>query len=132
MLIGKRTDYQLAKAGMVSDYIVLNTASLPQQPMGPPSGYLWGIAAGAGLLLGFVLIFLRYMLHNTIISVETISKNTKAPVLGIVPTVFTDIPLTGIVVTQNPKSVITEAFRALRNNLQFISNTPGPKTLAIT
>lgn len=132
MLISKRTDYSLAKAGMVSDYIVLNTASVPQQPIGPPTNYLWGIAVAAGLALGFVLIVIRYMLHNTIISVETITKNSKAPMLGIVPTVFSDIPTTGIIVTQNPKSVITEAFRALRNNLQFISNTPGPKTLAIT
>lgn len=132
MLVDKQTDYKLAKAGMVSDYIVLNTASVPQQPIGPKNNYLWGIAVGTGLALGFILIVIRYMLHNTIISVETISKNTKASILGIVPTVFTDIPLTGIVVTQNPKSIITEAFRALRNNLQFISNIPGPKTLAIT
>ena len=131
-LVSKQTDYKLAKAGMVSDYIVLNTSSVPQMPIGPKNSYLWGIAVAVGLVLGFVLIVVRYMLHNTIISIETISKNTKASILGIIPTVFTDIPLTGIVVTQNPKSIITEAFRALRNNLQFISNTPGPKTIAIT
>ncbi len=132
MLVSRRTDYQLAKAGMVSDYIVLKTASLPHKPIGPDNSYLWGIAVAAGLALGFILIVVRYMLHNTIISVETISKNSKAPILGIVPSVFADIPASGIVVTQNPKSIITEAFRALRNNLQFISNTPGTKTIAVT
>jgi len=132
MLTSKRNDYQLAKAGIVSDYIVLNTASVPRHPIGPNENYLWGIAVAIGLALGFILIVVRYMLHNTIVSVETISKRTKAPMLGIVPTVFTDIPSSGIVVTQNPKSIITEAFRALRNNLQFISNAPGPKTIAIT
>lgn len=132
LLVDKRTDYKLAKAGMVSDYMVLSTATPSQEPIGPKSTFLWTIAVAAALALGFILIVVRYMLHNTIISVETIQKNTKASVLGIVPTVFTDIPLSGIVVTQNPKSIITEAFRVIRNNLQFISNTPGPKTLAIT
>ncbi|MDZ4844318.1 MAG: polysaccharide biosynthesis tyrosine autokinase [Chitinophagales bacterium] len=132
LLVDKQTDYKVAKAGMVSDYMVLSTAMPPQEPIGPKSSFLWTLAASAALLLGLILIVVRYMLHNTIISVETIQKNTKASMLGIVPTVFTDIPLSGIVVTQNPKSIITEAFRVIRNNLQFISNTPGPKTLAIT
>ncbi len=132
LLKDKRTDYKVAKAGMVSDYIVLSTALPPQDPIGPKSSFLWTIAVSAALVLGLILIVVRYLLHNTIISVETIQKNTKASMLGIVPTVFTEIPLSGIVVTQNPKSIVTEAFRVIRNNLQFISNSPGPKTLAIT
>ncbi|GIV33702.1 MAG: tyrosine protein kinase [Chitinophagales bacterium] len=132
LLTDKQSEYRLAKAGMVSDYIVLNTASVPEDPIGPPTAYLWGIAITVGLMLGFLLIVVRYLLHDAIITVDTIHKHSKASVLGIVPTVFEDIPVSGIVVTQNPKSVITEAFRVLRNNLQFIDNSPGPKTIAVT
>lgn len=52
--------------------------------------------------------------------------------MGIVPKFDSNMPLSQLIVDKNPKALITEAFRAIRTNLQFINNTPGPKIVSIT
>ena len=37
-----------------------------------------------------------------------------------------------LIVDKNPRSLIAEAFRSVRTNLQFINNNPGSKIIAVT
>src|SRR5207253_9825157 len=43
-----------------------------------------------------------------------------------------EIPNSQFLVDKNPKSAISESFRSVRTNLQFISNETGPKVIGIT
>lgn len=131
-LLDKQAEYSIARAGIVSDYIILKRAELPKKATSPDKYLLWLIAISLALVLGVVIIVVRFLLHNTIISVEDISRRTKAAVLGMIPTVYSDIPVSSIVVTNNPKSIVSEALRAVRANLQFINTDPGPKTIGVT
>ena len=85
-------------------------------------------------LSSLILIFLRYLAHNEINSLNEITKYTNASIsiLGIVPRCKQDIPVSQLLVDKSPKSLIAEAFRSIRTNLQFISNEPGPKIIALT
>ena len=58
--------------------------------------------------------------------------NSSISILGIVPKCKQDIPVSQLLVDKSPKSLIAEAFRSIRTNLQFISNEPGPKIIALT
>jgi capsular exopolysaccharide synthesis family protein len=88
----------------------------------------------AGLLLNFVFISIRYLLHNDITSLNEIVRLSNASIstLGVIPKYKHDIPVSMLLIDKNPKSVMSEAFRNLRTNLQFVDNTPGSKIAAIT
>lgn len=77
---------------------------------------------------------MRYFAHNEITSLNEITKHTHASIsiLGIVPKSNQNIPVSQLLVDKNPKSLIAEAFRSIRSNLQFISNEPGAKVIALT
>jgi len=72
------------------------------------------------------------LMHNDITSIKEISNNTTASILGIIPLYKKDIPVSQLLIDKNPKSLIAESFRSIRTNLQFISNEPGPKVIAVT
>lgn len=131
-LLDKQTEFSIARAGIVGDFVVLEKVEVSDLPVSPNKNNLWLISLALALVLGVLIVAVRYLLHNTIISINDISKNTRASILGMIPTVYTDIPGNTIVVSNNPKSIVSESLRALRSNLQFISSKEGPKTIAIT
>ena len=65
-------------------------------------------------------------------SLEEINQYTDAAMLGIIPKYKSQIPVSQLLVDKNPKSAISESFRSVRTNLQFINSEPGPKVIAIT
>jgi capsular exopolysaccharide synthesis family protein len=131
-LIDQKASYQIANAGVVSDYVILAKAFLPNKPISPQVTTIRLSGLMIGILLGLILVIIRYVLHKTIISIQEISFKSKGPILGIIPSYNESLERSQIVVTKDPKSTISEAYRALRANFQFIDNTPGPKTISTT
>ncbi|MFH1005025.1 MAG: polysaccharide biosynthesis tyrosine autokinase [Bacteroidota bacterium] len=134
LLLEKKTEYSIAQAGSVSHHIILENAKIPLYPISPDKNIVLITCLLAALLLSLILILLRYITYNEINSLNDINKLTKATIsiLGIIPRYKKDIPTSQLLVDKNPKSIIAEAFRSLRTNLQFISNESGPKIAAIT
>jgi len=131
-LYSQKSDYLIASAGIVSDYVILQKATLPGSPISPKEIIVKIAGVVIGLLLGLIMIVIRYLLHNTIISIDDVARKTKATMLGVIPSYKDELERSQIVVTQDPKSTITEAFRGVRANLQFINSSPGPKILSTT
>lgn len=132
-LYAQKSNYMIASAGIVSDYVILQHASVPVVPISPKDTVIKIVGLAIGLILGLLIIIIRYLMHNTIISVEDVTSKTTAPLLGVIPSYKEDLERSQIVVTQDPKSTITEAFRGLRSNLQFIaSQQKGPKIISTT
>ena len=134
LLLEKKTEFSISKAGFVSQTIVLENATPNNIPVSPNRNSTLFIAFLVGILMSLILIFLRYFLHNEITSLNEITKHTNAEVsiLGMVPKFEKEIPVSQLVINNNPKSIIAESFRTIRTNLQFISNEPGPKVIALT
>jgi capsular exopolysaccharide synthesis family protein len=131
-LLDMQAQYAIARAGIVSDYIILEGAATSNVPTSPKKSIIWIIAIAIAFILSVLIVVFRYMLHTAITSIDDIKRRTKAIILGMVPTVYSEIPSTSIVVNQNPKSIVSEALRTLRANMQFISAGDQSKTVAIT
>jgi len=131
-LFGEKSNYLIAGAGVISDYVVLEKARSNPNPISPNETAIKLAGLFIGLFLGLIMIAVRYLMHNTITSIEEVEKKTKAPLLGVIPRYKEELQRSQVVVTQDPKSAITESFRAVRTNLQFISNSPGSKILSTT
>jgi capsular exopolysaccharide synthesis family protein len=73
-------------------------------------------------------------MHNNITSLHEISKLSHASIgiLGMTPKYKNEIPVSQMIVDKNPKSLIAEAFRTIRTNLQFVASENEAKVLAIT
>jgi capsular exopolysaccharide synthesis family protein len=132
MLIDRKAEYGMTKAGAVPEFIVLSQPMISKLPISPKklTAYLFG--GGGALLLGIFFIFFKYMGHNTISNVGELEKSTIAPVLGFVPVFDKNMDVSRLVVDKNPKSPVIEALRSIRTNLEFLSSDKSRKLISVT
>jgi tyrosine-protein kinase Etk/Wzc len=134
LLVEKRTEFSIAKAGFVPEHIVLDKAKASNSPVSPQKGVVLAGFIIAAIILSVLSVSIRYLLHNTITSLNDIVKLARNNVntLGIIPKFKENIPVSQLIVDKRPKSIMAESFRTLRTNMQFINNKEGSKTVAIT
>ncbi|HBH23594.1 MAG TPA: tyrosine protein kinase [Cytophagales bacterium] len=133
-LMKNKAQFELAQAGTVTDFKILSSASLPSNPIAPNKILIWAGAIIASVILSFLFIIIRYLLHNSVSSEKDIEHITPTSILGSIPFVE---KLKGrdsdrLVIDKVPKSEISEAFRSIRTNLEFIKRTDKNTVIAIT
>jgi len=132
LLLEKKAEFSITRAGYVPKNVVLEQAYASSHPISPNRPLVISASLIVGFVLSFLLIVVRYLLHDEIGTLEDIEPYTDAALLGIVPKYKREIPISQLLVDKNPKSVIAEAFRSIRTNLQFISNEENAKVIAVT
>ncbi|MBN8692995.1 MAG: polysaccharide biosynthesis tyrosine autokinase [Bacteroidetes bacterium] len=134
MLLEKKTEFSISKAGFVSKNIILETAVNKGSIVSPNKKNTVYISIVSFLALSLLLVIIQYFLHDKISSLNEVIRHTSANIntLGIVPKFDKNIPVSQLIIDKSPKSLIAESFRAIRSNLQFINNEPGPKIISIT
>jgi len=101
--------------------VILQPASVPTQAVSPRPLLNLGLGAGLGLLLGLVGAFVRDTVDTTFRSRESLAHATGAPTLAVVPFIR-DTARQPLMVDNDSKTSLAEAFRQLRTNLYF---SPG-------
>lgn len=134
MLLEKRIEYRISKEGFVSQNQVLEEAQLPTSPIAPKRDLIVISFLLSGIVVGFILISIRYLLHNEITTLNEIVRLSNASIatLGIIPRHKEEMENSMLVIKENSKSMVAEAFRSIRTNLQFINNAEGSKLIAVT
>ncbi len=121
MMIDKKAELGIAEAGTREDFVILSPASLPTFPISPNKLIVYASCLFAGIFLNLILIGAKYLLHDTISSQKELESTTVAPVLGVIPVYMKEkLDNSRLLVYQNPKSTISEAFRSVRTNLDFM------------
>ena len=132
-LLTKKAEYEMVKAGFVSDNEIIEPAKANLIPISPQKKSNYLIFIGIGLTIGLLIIVLKYLLHNTVSSTSDVARHTNnIPILGMIPSYKDVIPVSQLIVDKNPKSLMSEAFRSIRSNMQFISNNQGSKIITVT
>ncbi len=131
-LVEKQAEYSIAIAGFVPQSIILEKSRTPGAPISPKPKSIYISSLLTAFLLGAGLIFIKYLFYNEIPSLNDIIKHTDTPILGVIPKYKSVIPQNQLLVLHKPKSIIAEALRSIRTNLQFIDNSPGSKLIAVT
>lgn len=132
LLIEKRVEYDLISKGYTSGYRILQHSIPSKSPVYPRRVLVIVGVLGIWFLISVAGLTMRYLSHDTIMDIEHITKYCKVPVLGVVNKYKSDIPVSQLVVDKKPKSLIAESFRNIRANLDFISNNPNAKLVAVT
>ncbi len=120
MLLDKKSGFSISLAGFVSDFIILKKADPPLTPMFPNVPLIKMIGIISGLLFSVIFILIRYLLSSKILSPAEVERSSRAGLIGVIPIYRKPMDISQLVVNMNPKSIISEAFRSIRTNLDYI------------
>jgi capsular exopolysaccharide synthesis family protein len=126
-----KAEFEIAQAGSTSDFKILSPATMPTAPIYPKSTLVYGIGVSSGIVLCVVFLGLLYLVDNRVTSVNEVERSTSAPVLAVIPE-SRHTSKTPFHVLDNPKSIVSEAIRTLRTNLDFFTVTGKTKTISIS
>ena len=129
-LLEKRSETAIIKASTVSKNRIIDKALKPGGPIKPKRQMIILVGIILGFILGIMLAFLRAFLDDRIKNEEDITKGTHVPMLGLIPNIKEGHDK--VKVFLSPKSAISESFRHLRTNLQFMSRGKGAHVIAVT
>jgi capsular exopolysaccharide synthesis family protein len=92
---------------------------------------LYYIFMAVGALLALIIIFVRVTFYDRVENLQELKLKTSLPILGEI----LSAPLSSemsIAVEDNPKSPLTESFRTLRTNLQYMAVDSSSKAILFT
>jgi tyrosine-protein kinase Etk/Wzc len=130
-LMQSKSEFEVVQAGSTPDFRILSPASMSHVPISPKKGMI----AGAGLVASFVimifLIGVLYLMNNKITSLSELEYTLQVPVLGVVPS-SRHIKDNTLFVVDQPKSMVSEAIRTMRTNLDFFNIKNDKRVVAIS
>jgi non-specific protein-tyrosine kinase len=120
---------RLAEAQSISSLFPVEKARIPKDPVSPRVLLNTILAASIGFLIGFGIAFLIEALDDSLKTSEDVQKYLGLSVLGYVSHHDKQVK---IVAADEPRSPVSEAFRALRTNLRFASVDRPVKSILVT
>jgi capsular exopolysaccharide synthesis family protein len=127
-LLQKREEAELSRTVSVSNNKVVE----PARPLGqvaPVRRNIWALGIGGGFMFPILLISLLQALNTRVRNVDDIRKHTRVPLLGLINYDNGKHP---VAVTGQSRTVISEMFRLIRANLQFIGSRTPIRTILVT
>lgn len=121
-LMQKRAEAQIVMASNSPDNSIIDEARISRARVVAPRSmmiYLVCIVLGCGIPAAF--IFLKEILNTKIIERSDVEKITKLPIIGQIP--YTSPKASNSSTTfviDSPKSPVSEAFRSIRTNIEYI------------
>lgn len=126
-----KAEFEIAQAGSTPDFKILSSATLTAEPVAPNRPMIYGIGFMSGLVLNFFFIGLIYLVNNKITGVQEIESGTRAPILGVIPE-MRNKSTSPFYIVDHPRSIVSEAIRTLRTNLDFFASTNARKVIVIS
>jgi capsular exopolysaccharide synthesis family protein len=138
-LLKKRIENELAGAVTVSNFRIVNEASGSVFPVSPKSRMVMLAALIAGLLIPFAIFWMRDLLYTGIRGPKDITDNLTVPFLGTIPQNRQKVKkksrqavVSFLVVKDNNRDSISEAFRVVRSNMDFMNSKNNANVIMAT
>ncbi|MEP2026484.1 MAG: polysaccharide biosynthesis tyrosine autokinase [Reichenbachiella sp.] len=132
-LIQSKIELEIARAGTVTNFVILSPASVSNIPIHPKGFLIYGLGFVAGLMLSIIFVAIQFLLHDKITSQKELEKIMHAPILGLIPNYKQGkLANSKLIVTDNPKSSISESLRSIRTNMEFMATTGKNQLISVT
>ncbi|NOW97030.1 tyrosine-protein kinase [Mucilaginibacter sp. SG564] len=128
-LLQKREETAISKTSTISTTRIIDNAKSEFAPSEPNRNNIYIIGFVIGLLIPFLIISIQELLNVKIISKADILKESDISILA---EISHNTSGDSIVVAASSRSVISEQFRSLRTNLQFLLASNKPNVIIIT
>lgn len=129
-LLEKRANTVIAKAGIIPQTKVIERARGLGVVRPDKLGILYSFIVG-GLILSLIVVFIRVMFYDRIENADQLRAMTQTPVFGEI-IASEKAEENYVVVDSDPKSAITESFRTVRTNLEYLPQTPAGRLIMVT
>jgi tyrosine-protein kinase Etk/Wzc len=143
-LKGKYQEVMIQESGLIEEVKIIKPALEPSYPINTPNTLMNTVTGGViGLVVGLVLALIVETMDTSLGTIEDVEEILGIPVLGVIPSVdeifVSEKGENGaktrtepLVTHFAPRSPVSEAYRSLRTNLQFISTDKKAKAYLIT
>jgi tyrosine-protein kinase Etk/Wzc len=128
-LLQKREETAISKTSTISSSRIIDYAKSEFSPFKPKKAIIYLLGVLIGLIIPGVYLFIKELLNIRINSKSDIEKVTLAPIIGEISHNKENV---NIVVTGNSRSLISEHFRSLRTNLQYVIDTSKSNVFLFT
>lgn len=115
-LLEKREENEIALVATVANSKVIDDAYCNEKPISPKKNIVVLVALLLGLIFPISIIYIKDLFDNKVHSTEDLDRFNLSHV-GVIPLEKEDIKLVAL---NNPRSVMSEAFRILRTNTSFL------------
>ena len=129
-LLEKRANSEIAKAAIIPQTRVL-VKSRPLGQVGPDKKRYLLLFIGGGLFISLLISYVRFAMFDRLENVRELKNITTIPILGGVPAVDKD-KVRNLVVNSKKRLNVTEAFRAIRTNLQYLNRSEENKVIMVS
>jgi len=130
-LLTKLEENALTGATAESNARVIDLAYGSNRPISPRSMMIYLMALVIGAIIPFVILYIMELLNTTVRSRREVEEALSAPFLGDIPR-FEGKADYNVVVKENSRDVISEAFRILRTNINFMSVDRNMQVITLT
>ena len=120
------------QTGRLNYITVVEPAEVPNVPVSPRTTLNLGLAIAVGLTLSTGAVLLLEYMDDTIRSPGEVRALLGAPILTAVGKINGASYSDKLIAEREPRSPLTEAYRALRTNLQFSSLDNPMRTIVVT
>ena len=117
--------------GAINTLAVIEPASLPRQPIGPNKPLTILLAGAIGFVLAASAAYLIEFMDDTLKTTKDITDIIDAPILGRIGDMPEDQP-SWRYVTDAPRSPISDSFRSLRTNIDFMNAAKPHKIILVS
>jgi len=133
-LLQKREETSLSLAVTAPKAKIVDSAYSLADPVSPKDNIILLAALILGVLIPFMIIYLKQLFNNKINSQEDMQSAIRViPLVGEIPKIKKN---EDDVITRNDRSVLSEAFRILHTNLQYLlvnsGNSEGANVLFVS
>ncbi|VBB48649.1 Capsular exopolysaccharide family protein [uncultured Paludibacter sp.] len=125
----KREENALALASTAPAARTIDKAYASLAPVSPKKMMIYLVALILGLLVPFLIIYLRDLINNKIEDAKEFQKIVKAPYLG---NICISREAERVVVEEGKVTPIVEMFRLIRTNLQFMTASKKSPAILVT
>jgi tyrosine-protein kinase Etk/Wzc len=129
LLLQKKLEISLSSASTISNSRIVEPARADIDPVSPNKKSIYTMYLLLGLLLPTGFVALRELLQDKIDGKADVEKYTTAPILG---EIGHSEGTQTLVVTQNSRKLISEQFRIIRTNLQYMINKVDKPVIMVT
>lgn len=129
-LLEKRAETVIAKAGIVPEISIVESGH-SIGAVKPDKNKIYYSAISFGMIAALLIAFIRSLFFTKIQNIDELRELTQQPILGEV--YFTKEAKDGyMIVDSHPRSFVTESFRAIRTNLEYLATEAKSKVVLIT
>ncbi len=148
----RQAEAQILEAEKAKDVTIVEPASVPTKPIKPNINFNIIIGVLSGLLIGMIAAFVIESLDTSIGRIDDIEELIKLPVLGIIPhissgkgkkrrkfkpkkdkkTTEEEMRSARLITMFSPSSVVAEAYRSMRTQLDYSGMTREGNSVLIT